>query len=268
MVHKRLGRTDLSLSPIGYGAFKIGRNTGIKYPNPYELPDERQVQQLLNGVLDLGINYIDTAPAYGRSEARIGSAISHRRDEYVLSTKIGETYHEDGRSSFDFSEQGIRKSIARSLGRLRTDVLDLILIHSDGRDLDILNHTDAVETLHHLRDEGVTRAIGLSGKTPQGAAAALAWADAIMVEYHLNDRSHEDVIAQATQAGVGVIVKKGLASGRLNAVESIRFVLGNPAVTSLVIGGLNLEHIHENNRAANGLKPEAPGSGHTPPPAM
>lgn len=249
MVPKRLGKTDLSVTPVGFGAFKIGRNTGIKYAAGYDLPDAQEVSRLLNGVLDLGVNYIDTAPAYGISEQRIGETIARRREEYVLSTKVGETY-EDGQSTYDFSSQTIRYSITLSLQRLRTDVLDLVFIHSDGNDLHILNNTDTVETLQQLRDEGLVRAIGMSGKTAEGAAAALTWADAIMVEYHLDDRSHEAVIRQAAEAGVGVVVKKGLASGKLAPDQAIRFVLKNPGVTSLVIGGLNLEHFAENVRAA------------------
>ena len=249
MVRKRLGQTDLLVSPIGFGAFKIGRNTQTKYPASYALPDEHEVARLLNGVLDLGVNYIDTAPAYGISEQRIGETIAHRRDEYVLSTKVGETY-EDGQSSYDFSSQAIRHSITRSLERLRTDTLDLVFIHSDGNDLHILDHTDAVQTLQQLREQGLVRAIGMSSKTPEGAAAALPWADAIMVEYHMENRSHEAVIRQAADAGVGVVVKKGLASGRLVPDQAIRFVLDNAAVTNMVIGGLSLEHFADNTRVA------------------
>ena len=117
---------------------------------------------------------------------------------------------------------------------------------SDGRDLDILERTDVSATLIMLKKEGLIRSIGFSGKTAQGTAAALAWADVIMVEYHLQDRLQESVIAQAAASDVGVVVKKGLASGRLNAGEAIQFVLRHPAVVSLVVGGLNLDHIRQN----------------------
>ncbi len=244
-----LGHTGLAVSTIGYGAFKIGRNTGIKYPSAYDLPDEDQAHRLLNAVLDLGINLIDTAPAYGLSEERIGVAISHRRNDFVLSTKVGETY-DNQQSRYDFSTHAIRTSVQHSLLRLRTDVLDIVFIHSDGSDQKILTQTDVVPTLQSLRDEGLIRAIGMSGKTPQGALAALPWADAVMVEYHLDDRSHAQVIAQAAAQGVGVIVKKGLGSGSLDPDPAIRFVLGDPAVASVVVGGLNLKHIQENIRSA------------------
>ena len=242
---REIGRTGFLVSPLGFGAFKIGRNQQVKYPHGYDLPDEQTVARLLNGFLEAGGNYLDTAPAYGLSEERIGTAISHRRAEFVLSTKAGETF-ENGRSVYDFSADAIRHSVHRSLRRLRTDVLDLVFLHSDGDDNRILHETDAVATLLELKQSGLVRAVGLSGKTPDGARDALKWADALMVEYHVEDPSHAGVIAEAAIAGVGVIVKKGLASGRLTAGEAIPFVLSNRAVSSVVIGGLNLDHVRAN----------------------
>lgn len=246
-----LGTAGLAVPPLGFGAFKIGRNQGIKYPTGYDLPDDAAVSRLLNGVLDLGCRLIDTAPAYGLSEERIGRAIGHRRREFVLSTKVGETF-EDGVSRFDFTRTGVEHSLRRSLNRLRTDVLDIVFIHSNGDDLAVLNDTDVVPVLCEWRDRGAIRAIGLSGKTVAGARASLAWADAIMVEYHLDDRSHAEVITEAAAKNIGVFVKKGLASGRLPAAEAIRFVVGTPGVSSLIVGGLNLDHFAENWRTAVG----------------
>ena len=246
---RRLGRTGIEVSPIGFGAFKIGRNTGIKYPHGYDLPDERGVERVLCGVLDKGINYIDTAPAYGVSEQRLGRALAGRRDEIVLSTKVGETFR-DGRSTYDFSASGVRGSVEQSLVRLRTDVIDVVFIHSDGDDLRILQETDAVEALTELRHDGLVRAIGMSTRTVQGARAAMAWSDVLMVEYHLQDRSHADVIAEAARADIGIVIKKGLASGHLAPQEAIRFVLATEGVGSLVVGSLSLEHLRENVRVA------------------
>jgi len=256
MIHRPLGNTGLLLSPIGFGAFKIGRNQKTKYARGYDLPDDSGVQRLLNGVLDLGINLIDTAPAYGRSEERIGQAIAHRRREYVLSTKTGETF-EDGRSMYDFSRAATLDSVHRSLRRLRTDVLDIVLIHSDGDDLRILNHSDVVATLQELRSSGLVRFIGLSGKTVAGALAAMNWADVLMIEYHALDRSHEPVLGEAHRRGVGVLIKKPLASGRLPARQAIPELLADGRIASLVIGGLDLEHVRENVELAG----RAGGSG-------
>jgi aryl-alcohol dehydrogenase-like predicted oxidoreductase len=244
------------VSPIGFGAFKIGRNEKTKYPSAYDLPDETAVETLLNGVLDLGINYIDTAPAYGLSEERIGRALSRRRSEFVLATKVGETFA-DGVSCYDFSADALRRSVERSLRRLATDVLDVVLLHSDGRDVRIQTETDAIAVLQDFKQRGLARAIGLSGKTPEGARHALGWADVLMVEYHIDDPSHTEIIAEAARARIGVVVKKGLASGRLPPADGIRFVLSQPDVSSLIVGGLNLEHVRQNVAAAcnSGVQP-------------
>lgn len=259
MTLRPLGKTGLDVSPIGFGAFKIGRNEGIKYPAGYALPTDEESAALLHGVLDAGIRYIDTAPAYGLSEERIGTALAMRRNEYVLSSKAGEEF-EDGRSRYDFSARSIRGSAARSLMRLRTDCLDVLLLHAHADDVDILRNTDAVSTLRALKAEGRVRAIGFSGKSIAAERMALEWADVMMIEYSLADGSHAAVIAEAAGAGVGVVVKKGLGQGRLDPAEAIRYVLATPGVSSLVVGGLNLDHIRANIRAAETVGESAGGA--------
>jgi len=147
----------------------------------------------------------------------------------------------------------VTASIERSLIRLNTDVLDLVLVHSNGNDLFIQQQTDIVETLSKLKQAGHIKHVGFSGKTVTGATEALTLADCIMVEYNLNDRTHEAVIAQAAKQGVGTLIKKGLASGYLGPEEAIRFVLKNQNVGSLIVGGLNLDHIQANLQTAVGL---------------
>ena len=246
-----LGGTGLDVTSIGFGAFKIGRNEGIKYPSAYPLPSATEAERLIHQVLDLGINYIDTAPAYGLSEERIGRALDGRIG-VIVSTKAGESF-DGGQSSYDFSAGALRASVTASLRRLRTDSLDLVFLHANKDDMVILDETDAPETLQALKREGLIRAIGFSGKTPAAARRALAWSDVVMVEYHLDDQSHADVIAAAALAGVGVVVKKGLASGHLDAATATAFVLGTPGVSSLVIGSLNVEHLRDNVRHAKAV---------------
>lgn len=253
MIPRPLGRTGLAVSPLGFGAFKIGRNEKIKYPRPFDLPDEPTVARLLDGVLELGITHIDTAPAYGVSEERIGRCLSDRRDKFVLSTKVGEVF-EGGESRYDFSRNAVRASVHRSLTRLRTEVLDIVLIHAPADDLRMLLVSPVVEVLQDLKRAGLIRAIGLSGKTVAAAEQALHWADLLMVEYHLQDTSHAEVIAKAAARGVGVLVKKGLAAGHLSPAEAIPFVLNTPGVAGLVVGGLSLEHLAENVRLAEGCR--------------
>ena len=248
MVLRPLGKTGLKVSPISFGAFKIGRNEKTKYEQSYPLPSEEETSRLLNGVLDLGINLIDTAPAYGLSEQRIGRHISSRRREFILSTKIGETF-EHGKSTYDFSAKAIANSFERSLTRLKTASVDFLFIHSDGREV----AAETIAAIQNLKKQGKTRFIGLSGKTVESARAALKWADVLMIEYHPRDKSHEEIIERAGEMGVAILVKKPLASGQIPAQEAIPFILKKPRVATLVIGGLNLEHIRENLRVTSGV---------------
>lgn len=245
--------TGQPISPIGFGAFKIGRAEGIKYPTGYQLPEDAEVERLLNGVLDIGINLIDTAPAYGLSEERIGRYLSSRRREFILSTKVGETF-EQGRSTYDFSTPAVTASIERSLSRLRTDVLDIVWVHAPRNDLEILETTEVVSVLTLMKRGGTIRAIGLSGHTERALRHAFDWADALMIEYHLQDRRHETLITDAARGGLVVVVKKALASGRLPADEAIRFALGHAGVSSVVVGSLNLQHLRANCDAARQVR--------------
>src|SRR5690554_1331134 len=131
----RLPGSDLEISALGLGTVKLGRNQGVKYPSGFELPSDEEVRHLLALAREQGIRLLDTAPAYGSSEERLGRLLERRQD-WVIATKVGEEF-ENGRSSFDFSAAHTRFSIERSLRRLRTDYLDIALIHSDGNDVDI-----------------------------------------------------------------------------------------------------------------------------------
>jgi aryl-alcohol dehydrogenase-like predicted oxidoreductase len=244
MDRRPLGRTGLAASPVSFGAFKIGRNEKTKYALGYELPSDTETERLLNGVLDLGVNLIDTAPAYGVSEERIGKLISHRNREFIISTKVGEVF-EDGQSTYDFSREPVIASVQRSLKRLRREVLDFVLVHANDDDF-VLKQTDVAQTLADLRARGLIRFIGHSGKTVAGARLAMQWADALMIEYHPRDASHEPVLAEAGAKGTALFVKKPLASGAIPPGEAIPFILRSPHVGTIVVGGLNLEHFRQN----------------------
>jgi aryl-alcohol dehydrogenase-like predicted oxidoreductase len=249
MDQRPLGRTGIDCSRLGWGAFKIGRNAGAKFPSSYELPSQDEAIGIIHGMIDLGINLIDTAPSYGLSEERLGLALKDRRDEVVLSTKIGEQFHQ-GESRYDFTSSAAVMSLQESLRRLQTDHVDLLLIHSDGRDQEILADEEYLETLLSMKEAGLTRAIGFSGKTPEGNRAAMNWADVLMIEYHSEDRSHEDVIAEAGKRQVGVLIKKALRSGHLPGDQALKFLYHDSPVaddiTSLVIGSLNPERMQAN----------------------
>jgi aryl-alcohol dehydrogenase-like predicted oxidoreductase len=139
MEFRPLGRTGMQVSLLGLGTIKLGRAEQVKYPQPFSIPDGAAARRLLACARELGINLIDTAPAYGDSEARLGELLAEKRQEWIVCTKVGEQFAA-GRSTFDFSAPGARHSVERSLQQLRTDYLDVVLIHSDGRDRDILQH--------------------------------------------------------------------------------------------------------------------------------
>ena len=237
-------RLPSAVSVIGWGAFKIGRNEGIKYPTPYDLPSDAEANRLIHAVVDMGIGVIDTAPAYGLSEARLGAALGAARERIFLSTKAGERF-EDGRSTYDFRERAVEASVAESLDRLRTDRVDCVWVHSDGTDLAILRDGGAIRALAAARERGQVRSIGFSPKTLAGAMAALddARVDALMVELHPRESSMLPAVQRAGAEGRAVFVKKPLASGHLTPAEAIPWILRHPEVTCVVVGGLNAERL-------------------------
>lgn len=248
MLKRRLGDSSIEVSVLGLGTVKFGRNRRVKYPHPYKLPSDGEVADLLAVAKSLGINVLDTAPAYGTSEERLGEAIQGARDDWLLCTKVGEAF--DGvRSHFDFSATHALTSIERSLKRLRTGTLDLALVHADGRSVSEIEAAGAFAALRRLQREGVVRAVGLSGKGPADGSAALALSDVLMCTVNANYRCEVPLVAAAGEAGVGVLVKKPLASGHAADADAIPRLAALPGVTSVVVGTLNPEHLATNAAA-------------------
>ena len=209
---RELGDTGLTVSALGLGTVKIGRDQGVKYPTPFSIPDDDAVRDLLARARELGINLIDTAPAYGRSEERLGQLLRDRQD-WVIVSKVGEEFS-DGDSHFDFSPAHTRASVERSLRRLNTDYLDCVLIHSDGNDLDVLR-SGALEALEDMKQAGLIRAIGMSTKTVAGGLETLKRSDVAMVTYNLKQDDERPVIEYAAAHNKGILIKKAFASGHL-----------------------------------------------------
>lgn len=259
MIRRSLGRTGIQVGPLGLGTVKLGRDRGVKYPRRFRIPDDREAANLLARARDLGINLLDTAPAYGESEARLGRLLTGWRDAWVLCSKVGEEFA-DGVSSFDFSAAHARASVERSLRRLRTDRLDLVLVHSDGRDREILADQDLFAELLRMKREGLVRAVGMSTKTPEGGLAALAVCDVVMVTYNLDHTVDAPVLAKAADEGVAVLVKKPLGSGRLEGVHrAIAFVFGHPGVSAAVVGTIDPDHLAEDQAAVEAVLGEGTG---------
>ena len=251
-----LGSTGLHVSVLGLGTVKFGRNTKIKYPT-FELPSDRAIEELLDDALARGINLLDTAPAYGLAEERLGQLLGARRDQFVLSTKCGEEFA-DGESTYDFSAAHTRLSVERSLRRLRTDRLDCVLAHCPRNDFEALSKGAVLETLAALKQEGKIRSFGASINSHEGGALALErGADVLMVTYAADDTGMEPLIRRAAEMGKGILIKKGLGSGALargeaprSLEENFRTILDVPGVTSLIIGTINRDHLNTNSAAA------------------
>jgi aryl-alcohol dehydrogenase-like predicted oxidoreductase len=258
---RELGGTGLQVSALGLGTVKLGRNRAVKYPAGFTLPDEPGARGLLDLARELGINLLDTAPAYGSSEERLGRLLAGRRREWVICSKVGEEF-ERGRSRFDFSPEHTRESVMRSLRRLATDVLDIVLVHSDGRDLQIIERMGTLEVLAQLKREGLLRAFGMSTKTVAGGLAAAAACDVVMVTYNPVQQEERPVLDECARLGRGVLVKKVLNSGHLvqspgdpdtgrsPQQASLELVLSHPGTSAAIIGTINPLHLRANVEAA------------------
>ncbi len=240
-----LGDTGVRVSPLGLGTVKFGRNQGVKYPSGFGLPDEDTLADLLALAKSLGIITLDTAPAYGASEERLGRLLAGQRDDWVLIGKVGEEFA-DGVSSYHFTPDHFRRSLERSLERLRTDRLDVLLIHSDGSDMAILQDDALMRTMAGFKAEGTVRAIGMSTKTVAGGIRTLELMDVAMATYTAAYRDEEPVLDHAAAHGKAVILKKVLSSGHAADVPAaIRFGFAHPAVACAVVGTINPDHLRQ-----------------------
>ena len=244
-----LGSTGILVSPISLGTVKLGRNQQVKYPQGFRIPDDQEARKLLDIAFELGVNVLDTAPAYGNSESRLGALIEGNRKDWVIVTKAGENF-EHGESQFDFTVQGITQSVIASLKRLRTDYLDVVLIHSDGDDDYILNHTGAAEALDRLKDKGDIRSHGMSTKTLAGGLQVVRDMDVVMATCNLSYQDELDVLLEADKKNKGVIIKKALQSGHAateNSIEhAMQYIFSQPGVSTISIGTINPDHLRQN----------------------
>ncbi len=258
MQKRALGSTGIDVSVLGLGTVKIGRNQQVKYPSGFELPDDKSVIELFELARSLGINFIDTAPAYGSSEQRLGELLPDR-DDWVIMTKVGEIF-EEAQSRFDFSFDHTIKSVERSLKRLKRDVLDIVLVHSDGNDMDIINDGAAFDALEVMKNKGLIKAYGMSSKTVEGGCWVVENCDVVMATANLEYDAERSVLELAAKLNKGVIIKKGLQSGHADSAsggrgieDAFRHILSQPGVSSMIVGTINKQHLQANVAIVNQL---------------
>lgn len=201
METRRLGKTDMEVSILGFGGAEIG----LEGPGA----SLKTVTRLLNAALDEGLNLIDTGECYGASEELIGRAVSGRRRDYFLFTKCG---HPDGMPGEDWRPDSLLGSIQRSLRRLRTDCLDLIQLHTCSED-ELLKGT-VIETLQRARERGYCRYIGYSGDSRAAHYAVQCQAfDCLQISVSIADQEALDLaLPLALEQHLGVIAKRPLAN--------------------------------------------------------
>ena len=242
---RALGDTGINVSVLGLGTVKLGRDQEVKYPRGFQIPDDAAVRDLLALTRELGINFIDTAPAYGNSEERLGQLMDNSSD-WVIMTKVGEIF-EQGKSTFDFSAAHTRMSVERSLQRLKRESIDIVLVHSDGNDMGIINDGAALDELERMKQQGLIRAYGMSTKTVEGGLWTVENSDVVMATYNLETDAELPVIERAYQLNKGVVIKKGLQSGHADSVEdAFRHVLSLAGVSSMIVGTIDTGHLRAN----------------------
>jgi aryl-alcohol dehydrogenase-like predicted oxidoreductase len=200
MEKRRLGKTNMDVSVLGFGGSEIG----------YEQTASETVADLLNSALDAGLNVIDTAECYRGSEETIGKAVSHRRSEFFLFTKCGHPHGME--SAANWSRDSILQSIERSLQRLKTDEIDIVQLHSCSESE--LRKGEAIAALQTAREKGYTRYIGYIGDSRAAHYAAECGAfDTLQTSISIADQEAiELTLPLAREKQMGVIAKRPIAN--------------------------------------------------------
>ena len=266
MEQRKFGKYPFNVSALGYGAGQIG-DADIS---------ERDAEKLLNEILDLGITLLDTARGYGLSEERIGRYLARRRDDFILSTKVG--YGIEGYQ--DWTYDCIRAGVDAALRRMNTDHIDIVHLHSCPRET--LQTDDVIRALEESVQAGKVRVAAYSGENE-----SLSWAvdsDRFgSVQHSLNicdQRVIDDALMKSRAKNLGVIAKRPVANVpwrfserpvgdyseeywlRLKAMNidprdmdwqelALRFTAYTPGVHSCVVATLNIEHLRQNAAIIN-----------------
>lgn len=287
VARRKLGNTGLEVSEIGFGALEIGRDWAPDVNENCTHCSEDEASRVLNGLLDAGINFIDTAPAYWMSEEFIGKSISHRRSEFILATKVGERW-EPGNSIYDYSRGASLRFINESLQKLKTDYIDLLQIHSAS--MEVLERGETWQAMDDARRAGKVRHIGMTGGVDECVRALeIGGYETVQFPYNLlNIQAETRLLPLARDKNAGCIIMRGLAGGKLTpkferlqdeelkaAIRNftslcggegepydlvqlaLGYILAQPEISSVIVGTRNLETVHSNIAATTApLSPE------------
>jgi aryl-alcohol dehydrogenase-like predicted oxidoreductase len=214
MQTRQLGKTDLFITPLGFGSWAVG---GGGWQFGWGSQDDRESIAAINRALDLGINWIDTAAVYGlgHSEEIVGRAVKGRADRPYIFTKCSMVWDKKGNISHSLKRDSMRREVEDSLRRLRVETIDLYQIHWPDPEADI---EEGWSALSELKREGKVRYIGVSNFNVNQLQRAMAidGVDTLQPPYSLIHRDVEDVILPFCESNrIGVIVYSPMMSGLL-----------------------------------------------------
>lgn len=252
MEMRRLGKTEMQVSRIGFGGMTIPE---VSVP---------QALATINRALDLGVNFMDTARLYGNgdSERKIGRAMEHRRTEAYLSSRTPNTTYD-----------GVKKAIDESLEALRTDYIDLYEAHdvsSRARYAPLMRKGGGLQALREAKEEGKIRHIGFTSHDWDLIKKMIRSNEfeAGLVTYNLADREAEnEVLDLAAEHDVGLFAMKVFGNGSLlelsppdeerrpTVAQCLRFALSNPRFPLILTGVKSPEEIEQNVAVANIYQP-------------
>ncbi|CAI6080536.1 aldo/keto reductase [Cohnella sp. JJ-181] len=278
METRSFGKTDMKVSVLGFGSAEIGMDSSKA--------SEQEVDTLLNTLLDEGVNVLDSAISYKGSESLIGKYVSGRRSEYYVFSKLGEG-ESVGLPYPEWDARNVRPSIERTLRNLKTDYVDLMLIHSCSEA--VLRQGELIEALRELKREGLTRYIGYSGDSTNALYAVNTGVfDALETSINIADQEALQLtVSEAAKRDMGIIAKRPIANAvwvrqglenapdpyverlqKLNypflqndsdaiAEKALRFVLSVPYIDTAIVGTTNIDHFRQNiGYAAKGKLPD------------
>ncbi len=270
MHYRRLGRTGLQVSEVGYGGAPAGLRNYIDTWEPDSEAAAEAIERTIHRAIDLGITYFDTAPSYGqgRSEELFGRGLRGKRDRVIIATKL------QGNDA-----DAVRRSVEQSLTRLGIEQIDVLQIHGGwytGEQVrDILKPGGVLAGMQTARDEGLVRHLGFTSEGANGAASELIATDAfdvlqicynVIFQHPYEPSRHAGVIFEAAERDMGVIAMRPLTSGifqrwlAMVAAEAtaqvdwhralLAFVLSNPFLSSAIVGMRSPEEVAANVAAS------------------
>ncbi|MBS1947502.1 MAG: aldo/keto reductase [Bacteroidetes bacterium] len=214
MKYRKLGRSGLSVSAIGFGCMSLHQ-------------DNEANKNIICEAIDRGINFFDTADIYdnGENEAMLGKAVRKHRDKVIIATKVGNKLRKDGPGlDWDATKPHILASVEQSLKRLKTDRIDIYQLHGGTLDDDI---NEAIDAFEILKKQGKIRFYGISSIRPN---VIREWVKksgiiSVMMQYSLLDRRPEEACLELLAANnIGVLARGSIAKGLLAGKPSEHYL--------------------------------------------